>query len=148
VTSQTEFRQRESPRDLLVKAPKAPSARCSSVYARLSAFRRRSTRDAMRRRASPAGACVASPDAKTAKKPDTPAEQNARATIHKAVAVTTKREAAHRVPRGVAGSCHRLLDHCDILISYNLTTSSKDFWVRGVPGYQATLFLYLNKSSL
>lgn len=108
---------------------------------RLSAFRRRSTRDATRRRASPAGACVASPDAETAKKPDTPAERNARATVRKAVAVTTKREAADGIPRGVAGSCHRLLDHCDILMLHDLTASSKGLPGSGSPGapdYQAT----------
>lgn len=115
-----------------LEAPKAPSARDSNVYAQLSAFRRRSTRDATRRRASPASACVASPDAKTAKKPDTLAERNARTTVRKAVAVTTKREkVAHRVPRGVAGWCHRLLDHCDILILHDLTASSKGAWLSG-----------------
>lgn len=127
VICQTEFRQ-SAPRDTLVEAP---SARRSDVYARLSAFRRRSTRDASRRRASPASACVAFPDAKTAKKPDTSAERNARTTVRKAVAVTTKREGAHRLPRGVAGWCHRLLDHCDILILHDLTASSKGVWLSG-----------------
>lgn len=137
---------RETPRgSLVVETTKAPSARRGNVYARLSAFRRRSTRDATRRRASPASACVASPDAKTAKKPDTPAELNARATVRKAVAVTTKREAAHRVPRGVAGSCHRLLDHCDILMLYDLTASSKGSWLPGAPGYQATPLQWLDE---
>jgi len=45
---------RETPRD--VEAPKAPSTRRGNVYARLSVFRRRSTRDATRRDAT---ACVA-----------------------------------------------------------------------------------------
>lgn len=100
VTRQREFRQ-SAPRDTLGagSSESSVSAQHSNVYARLSAFRRRSTRDATRRRASPASACVASPDAKTAKKPDTSAERNARTTVRKAVAVTTKRE---KTPTG----CH------------------------------------------
>jgi len=62
-----------------------------------------------------------------------PPRSETRATVRKAVAVTTKREAAHRVPRGVAGSCHRLLDYCDILMVHDLTVSSKGFYLPGVP---------------
>lgn len=79
---------------------------------------RATRRDATRRRASPAGACVASPDAKTAKKPDTPAERNARATVRKAVAVTTN----VRLPTG----CHeewqgRVIDSSTIATSWYCT---------------------------